>query len=564
MYRYDHYDKTIVTERVVQFRDQVKRRLAGELTDEAFRPLRVQNGLYKQLHAYMLRVAVPYGLLSSTQLRKLAHIARKYDRGYGHFTTRQNIQFNWLQLEAVPDILDELAQVEMHGIQTAGNCIRNISADQFAGIASDELVDPRPFAEILRQWSTFHPEFAHLPRKFKLAITGAQEDRAVTALHDIGLTVRKNSEGDIGFRVSVGGGMGRVPVIGSVICEFLPWPHLLTYVEAVLRVYNQFGYRDNLYASRIKVLVKAIGMEKFTEAVEKEWQPLKDGPGTLTHEEVTRVAAHFEPHPYEKLPTTDPQLEERKQNDKAFANWIRRNVKPHRVPGYNAVVLSLKKPGVPPGDATADQMDLIADLADRYSFGELRTTHEQNLVLADVQNKDLYELWQQAEAARLATPNIGLLTDIICCPGADYCIMPNAKSIPVALEIAERFKNMDELNDIGELEVNFSGCLNSCAHHHVGHIGIIGINKDGQEQYTVSLGGAQGNQPVLGRIIGPWFSGKEIPDVLERIIAVYRRERQNGERFIDTVRRIGIEPFQVHLYGTAVRTQQKTGVLTHV
>lgn len=556
MYRYDEYDRVFLADRLAQFRDQVRRRLTNELTEDEFRILRLQNGLYTQLHAYMLRVAIPYGLMSSTQLRKLAHIARTYDRGYGHFTTRQNIQYNWLKLEDAPSILEELATVEMHAIQSSGNCIRNTTSDEYAGIATDEIVDPRPFAELVRQWSTFHPEFAYLPRKFKFAINGAQEDRAVTSVHDIGLTALRNEADEIGFRVRVGGGLGRFPTVGSVIREFLPWQHLLTYSEAILRVYNQHGLRNDLLLARIKVLVKAIGSEQFTQEVEKEWAHLKDGPGTLTIEELQRVSNHFTSPAYETLNAKDPTLSRHKKNSKAFANWLRRNVKEHRVPGYSAVVLSLKKPGTAPGDASAEQMDLIADLSERYSFGELRVTHEQNLVLADVRNRDLFELWEQAKIAGLATPNIGLLTDIVCCPGSDYCVMPNAKSIPIAQAISQHFDDPDYLNDIGEVELNLSGCLNSCAHHHVGNIGIIGSNKDGNDWYTVSLGGSQGNDTTFGTIIGPWFSGEQIPEVIERIIQVYLRERNGNERFIDTVHRLGIDPFRDHVYLTPIPSVQ--------
>ncbi|MBS1169786.1 MAG: sulfite reductase [Burkholderiaceae bacterium] len=552
MYRYDHYDQTIVDERVAQFRDQVRRRLADELTEEEFRPLRLQNGLYHQRHAYMLRIAIPYGLLSARQLRTLAQIAREHDRGYGHFTTRQNIQFNWVKLEQTPDILERLAGVQMHAIQTSGNCIRNITSDQYAGIAADEIVDPRPYAEILRQWSTLHPEFAFLPRKFKFAINGAQEDRAVTAAHDIGLTVIKNEAGEVGFRVMVGGGLGRTPIIGSVIREFLPWPHMMTYLEAIIRVYNQYGRRDNMYKARIKILLKAIGSEEFAQEVEQEWQHLKDGPGTLTLEELQRVAAHFTAPAYEVLPASDAAIAQLRQENKAFANWLARNVKPHRIPGYRAVVLSLKKPGVPPGDISAEQMETVANLAERYSLGELRVTHEQNLVLADVRERDLFELWQQAKNAGLATPNIGLLTDIVCCPGGDYCALANAKSIPIALAITERFDNLDYLHDIGELELNISGCINACAHHHVGNIGVLGVDKDGSEWYQVSLGGSQGNETTIGKIIGPAFSAEQMPDVIERLIEVYLRERTDEEKFIDTVRRLGIEPFKAQVYGTPI------------
>ncbi len=552
MYRYDQYDHQIVKERVAQYRDQVRRRLSDELAEDEFRPLRLQNGLYMQRHAYMLRVAVPYGLLSSAQLHMFAHIARTYDRGYGHFTTRQNIQYNWITLEDTPDILAHLASVEMHAIQTSGNCVRNITSDQFAGVAADEIIDPRPYCEILRQWSTFHPEFAFLPRKFKIAINGAAEDRAAIGMHDIGLTVVHNAQGDIGFRVLVGGGLGRTPIIGSVIREFLPWQHMLTYIEAVLRVYNQYGRRDNIYKARIKILLKALGAEEFARQVEEEWADIKDGPGTITAEEFERVAAYFTAPDYESLPATDATVEQAK-SDKAFANWVARNVKPHKVPGYAAVLLSLKKTGIPPGDATADQMDFVAELADRYSFGELRVTHEQNLVLADVKQADLVALWKEAKAHGLATPNIGLLTDIICCPGGDFCSLANAKSIPIAQAIAERFDSLDFQHDIGEIELNISGCINACGHHHVGNIGILGVDKDGSEWYQVSLGGSQGNDIAIGKIIGPSFSAHQMPEVIDRILNVYLRERTEDELFIDTVRRIGIGPFKDHVYATQIK-----------
>ncbi len=559
MYRYDQYDHQIVKERVAQYRDQVRRRLVDELTEDEFRALRLQNGLYMQRHAYMLRVAVPYGLLSTKQMRMFAHIARKYDRGYGHFTTRQNIQYNWINLEETPDILADLASVEMHAIQTSGNCIRNITSDEYCGVAADEIIDPRPYAEILRQWSTFHPEFAYLPRKFKIAINGALEDRAATGMHDIGLTVVKNEQGEIGFRVMVGGGLGRTPIIGSVVREFLPWQHMLTYIEAVMRVYNQYGRRDNIYKARIKILLKALGVEEFARQVEAEWTDIKDGQSTLTSEEMHRVAAYFTPPAYEKLPATDATVEQQKQENKAFANWLQRNVKPHKMPGYAIVMLSLKKTGVPPGDATAEQMDFVADLADQYSFGELRVTHEQNLVLADVKQSDLIALWKEAKAHGLATPNIGLLTDIICCPGGDFCSLANAKSIPIAEAIAERFDNLDFQHDIGEIELNISGCINACGHHHVGNIGILGVDKDGAEWYQVSLGGAQGNDISIGKIIGPSFSAHQMPVVIDRILQVYVRERTEDERFIDTVRRIGIPPFKDHVYATPIKVGQPIG-----
>ena len=550
MYRYDQYDHLIVRERIAQYRDQVRRRLADELTEEEFLPLRLQNGLYMQRHAYMLRIAVPYGLLSTAQMRMFAHIARKYDRGYGHFTTRQNIQFNWIELEQTPDILTDLASVEMHAIQTSGNCIRNTTTDEFAGVAADEIVDARPYAEIIRQWSTFHPEFIALPRKFKIAINGAVEDRAAIAVHDIGLTAVRNEAGEVGFKFMVGGGLGRTPIIGSVINDFVPWQHLLTYTEAIMRVYNQFGRRDNKYKARIKILVKAVGAEEFARMVEAEFADLKDGPETLTREEVERVAQWFNPKPYLSLPSIDPRAEH--ADNKAFANWLQRNVKPHKVPGYASVVLSLKKTGVPPGDATAEQMDFVADLADKYSFGELRVTHEQNLVLADVEQAKLFEIWQQAKARGLATPNIGLLTDMISCPGGDYCSLANAKSIPIAAAIAERFDNLDFQHDIGDIELNISGCINACGHHHVGHIGVLGVDKDGSEWYQVSIGGAQGNESAIGKIIGPSFSAPQMPEVVGRLLEVYVKNRVEGERFVDVAQRLGVAPFKEHVYATPI------------
>ena len=557
MYRYDQYDHLIVRERIAQYRDQVRRRLADELTEEEFLPLRLQNGLYMQRHAYMLRIAVPYGLLSTAQMRMFAHIARKYDRGYGHFTTRQNIQFNWIELEQTPDILTDLASVEMHAIQTSGNCIRNTTTDEFAGVAADEIVDPRPYAEIIRQWSTFHPEFIALPRKFKIAINGAVEDRAAIAVHDIGLTAVRNEAGEVGFKFMVGGGLGRTPIIGSVINEFVPWQHLLTYTEAIMRVYNQFGRRDNKYKARIKILVKAVGAEEFARLVEAEFADLKDGPETLTREELDRVAQWFNPKPYLTLPNIDPRADH--AGDKAFANWLQRNVKPHKVPGYASVVLSLKKTGVPPGDATAEQMDFVADLADKYSFNELRVTHEQNLVLADVEQSKLFEIWQQAKARGLATPNIGLLTDMISCPGGDYCSLANAKSIPIAAAIAERFDNLDFQHDIGDIELNISGCINACGHHHVGHIGVLGVDKDGAEWYQVSIGGAQGNESAIGKIIGPSFSAPQMPEVIGRLLEVYVKNRVDGERFVDVAQRLGVAPFKEHVYATPIPAGAKVG-----
>ncbi len=556
MYKYDVYDHQIVDERVAQYRDQVRRRLSDELTEDEFRPLRLQNGLYMQIHAYMLRIAVPYGMLSSAQMRMFAHIARKYDRGYGHFTTRQNLQFNWIKLEETPDLLADLATVEMHGIQTSGNCIRNITSDEYAGVAADEIIDPRPYAEILRQWSTFHPEFAYLPRKFKIAINGATEDRAAIAVHDIGLSVLRNEQGEIGFRVLVGGGTARTPIIGSEIRDFLPWQHVLTYIESIMRVYNQYGRRDNMYKSRIKILVKAVGIEEFRRQVEADWADIKNGPGTLTVEELNRVAAYFTTPAYETLPANDSGVALYKTENKAFANWLQRNVKPHKIPGYAAVVLSLKKTGIAPGDASAEQMDVVADMADRFSFGELRVTHKQNLVLADVKQSDLVSLWKQAAEHGMASPNIGLLTDIICCPGADFCTLAFARSIPLAKMIAERFDNLDFLHDIGEIELNISGCVNACGHNHVGHIGVIGVDKkDGGEWYQVSVGGAQGNDAAIGKIIGPSFNFQQMPEVIDRLLQVYMRERLEEELFIDTARRIGMTPFKEYVYATPINAE---------
>jgi sulfite reductase (NADPH) hemoprotein beta-component len=556
MYRYDQFDHQITAERVAQFRDQVRRRLSGELTEDEFRILRLQNGLYMQIHAYMLRIAVPYGLLSAAQVRMLAHIARKYDRGYGHFTTRQNIQFNWLKLQDAPDALADLASVEMHANQTSGNCIRNITSDEFAGVARDELVDPRPYAEILRQWSTFHPEFAYLPRKFKIAITGAEQDRAAIAVHDIGLAVVKNAQGEIGFRVLVGGGLGRTPVIGTEISAFVPWQHAITYLESIVRVYNEYGRRDNMFKARIKILVKALGIEEFKRQVEADWQFTKDGPCTITVEELNRVAAYFIAPAYEQLPEGNAAVTALQRDNKAFANWVQRNVKPHKVPGYAAALLSLKKTGIAPGDATAEQMDAAAELAERFSFGELRITHMQNLVLADVRQSDLIALWQAAKALGMATPNIGLLTDIICCPGGDFCSLANARSIPLAKAIAERFDNLDFQHDIGEIELNMSGCMNACGHHHVGHIGILGVDKDGDEWNQVSIGGAQGNTASLGKVIGRAFTFVQIPEVIARLLQVYVRERFADERFIDTVRRIGHDPFKEYVYATPIEDDE--------
>jgi sulfite reductase (NADPH) hemoprotein beta-component len=541
MYKYDAIDRQLILDRVAQFRDQVRRWQTGELTNDEFRPLRLQNGLYVQRHAPMFRIAVPYGMLSSAQLRKLAHVARTYDRGYGHFTTRHNFQLNWPKIEDVPDILAELAEVEMHAIQTSGNCLRNITTDQFAGVAADEVIDPRPLAEILRQWTTFHPEFAFLPRKFKIAISGTKEDRAVTWFHDIGLHL-KEVDGQVGFTVIVGGGLGRTPIRGQVVREFLPWQHILTYCEAILRVYNREGRRDNPYKARIKILVQALGVEEFARRVEAEWQFNKDGPATLTQAEYDRIAAHFSRPAYAAAGAV-AQPEE-----KAFQRWLARNTHAHQQPGYAAVTLSLKPHGVAPGDITSEQLDVVADLADRYSFGEARISHEQNVILADVHQADLYAVWQQASAAGLATPNVGLLTSIICCPGGDFCDLANAKSIPIATAIQQRFDDLDYLFDIGDIDLNISGCMNACGHHHVGHIGVLGVDRKDAEFYQVTLGGRQGIHAQLGKVIGPSFAAEEMPDVIEKIIAVFLENREADERFIDTFDRIGVDPFKNRVY----------------
>ncbi len=544
MYLYDEIDQRLVDERVRQFRDQTRRFLDGQLSEDEFKALRLRNGLYIQRYAPMLRIAIPYGILSFRQLRKLAEVARRYDRGYGHFSTRQNLQLNWPKLEQVPDILAELATVQMHAIQTSGNGFRNVTTDHFAGVAQDEIVDSFVWCELLRQWSTFHPEFSYLPRKFKIAVNGSLEDRAAVGVHDIGLhAVREDNQ--VGFRVLVGGGLGRTPIVGVTIREFLPWQHLLSYLEAILRVYNRHGRRDNIHKARVKILVKERGAERFREEVEAEWAHLKDGPATLTEADVAGVAARFTRPSYEKL--SDTVFDE----TPAFHAWHKRNVQPHKVPGYAAVTLSLKKTGVPPGDATSDQMDAIASLAERYSFGELRVSHEQNLVLADVRQRDLPALWREARALGLATPNIGQLTNIISCPGGDFCALANAKSLPVAQAIQERFDELDYLHEIGELDLNISGCINACGHHHVGHIGILGVDKNGEEWYQVEIGGNQA-PAALGKVIGPSFARAEIPDVIERLIGAYLERRDSeAERFVDVVHRIGIEPFKDRVYGHA-------------
>jgi sulfite reductase (NADPH) hemoprotein beta-component len=551
MYRYDDFDHRLVRERVAQFRDQTRRFLRGELSEDEFRPLRLQNGLYIQRHAPMFRISIPYGLMSTRQLRKLADIARRYDRGYGHFSTRQNLQLNWPRLEDVPDILEELADVEMHAIQTSGNDVRNITSDHFAGVARDEVVDPRPYCELIRQWAALHPEFAYLPRKFKIAVTGASNDRTAVLLHDIGLVLVRDKRGDVGFRVIVGGGMGRTPMIGHVIREFLPRAEIVNYLDAILRTYNRFGRRDNKWKARIKILVKERTPDQFARDVEDEWSHLRDGPSTVPDHEFERLAGHFTTPSYDVLPGDDASYKAAIADNRAFANWAARNVHAHRVPGYAIVTLSLKKTGVPPGDATSDQMEAIADLADAYSFGEVGATHEQNLVLRDVRQRDLFTVWSRLRPLGLATPNIGLLTDIVCCPGGDFCSLANAKSIPIADAIARRFDDLDYLHDVGDVDLNMSGCMNACGQHHIGHIGILGVDKNGSEWYQVSIGGAQGNDAALGKVIGPSFAAKDMPDVVARLLDTYVDHRHADERFIDTVRRIGTEPFKERVYATA-------------
>jgi sulfite reductase (NADPH) hemoprotein beta-component len=546
VYRYDDIDATLVAERVAQFRDQTQRFLTGRISEDEFRPLRLRNGLYIQKHAPMLRVAIPYGLLSTRQLRMLAHLARKYDRDYGHFTTRQNIQYNWPKLEVVPDMLADLASVEMHAIQTSGNCIRNVTADHFAGIAPDEIDDPRPWCEIIRQWSTLHPEFTYLPRKFKIAVTGSPADRAASEVHDIGLHMRRDAAGNVGFQVLVGGGLGRTPIIGKVIREFLPREHLLSYLEAILRIYNQEGRRDNIYKARIKILVKAKGTEAFRQAVEAEWEQLRDDPALrLADAEIERVRAFFQPPPYETLTNIDVTAGQSPE----FLAWYRYNTRPHKVAGYRAVIVSLKAHGEPPGDITAQQMDSLADLADRISSGQVRATHDQNLVLGEVRQIDLIATWQTLKALNLATPNIGTLTDMICCPGLDFCSLANAGSIGIAKQIHERFNDFDYLYDLGHIEIKMSGCMNACGHHHVGHIGILGVDKHGIEWYQITIGGSASGISSLGDVIGPSVGKEQVAETIARLLDVYVERREEGEEFLQTVRRIGTEPFSERVYG---------------
>lgn len=548
MYRYDSVDKTIVTERVTQFRDQVKRHLAGELSAARFQPLRLRNGLYMQIHAHMLRVSIPYGLLSSEQMRTLAHIAEKYDRGYGHFTTRQNIQFNWPELSDVPDILQDLSDVEMHAMQTSGNVIRNISSDQYAGVAKDEIIDPRPYCEIIRQWSTLHPEFYWLPRKFKIAVTGATTDRAAIQFHDIGLQVVKNGNGEIGFAVYVGGGLGRTPIVGKQIKEFLPREDILSYCDSILRIYNLHGRRDNKHKARIKILVKAMGIDAFRDAVEKDWEHSRHGELKLHDEDFERMAAFFPSPNYQALEAGDSRLTQWLKLDSLFANWYQHNTVEHKQIGYRIVNVSLKEHGVAPGDATDKQMAALADIAEKYSFGEIRVTHEQNLVLADVREQDLLDVWRALSAARLATANIGSVNDMICCPGLDFCSLANASSISVAKQINETFSDFPELYDFGEVKLKMSGCMNACGHHHIGHIGILGVDKKGEEWYQFTIGGDASNQAELGTRLGPAIAKAEVGQTVRDILQVYRENREHEERLLDTFRRIGIEPFKDRVY----------------
>lgn len=558
MYRYNDIDRRIVRERVAQFRDQTRRHLAGELSADEFRPLRLQNGLYVEKHNPMLRIAIPYGQLSSKQLRALARVTRTYDRGTGHFSTRHNLQLNWIRLDQAPDILAELAKVDMHAIQTSGACIRNITTDPLAGVSPREVADPRPWAEILRQWSTLHPEFAWLPRKFKVAISGGPDDAAGIRVHDLGLQLVRSAEGELGFRVFVGGGLGRTPILGKQLKDFLPWRHLLTYTEAILRVYNLHGRRDNLYKARIKILVQALGVEAFGRQVEEEWAHLKDGPATLTEQEAARVSTHFEAPDYEVLPKLDAGFEFSRRHDAEFAAWTLRNVHEHKVPGYAAVTFSLKATGQAPGDATAAQMEAVADIADRFGFAEVRSSQAQNLILPDVKKRDLFNLWQVARNAGLATPNIGLLSDVVACPGGDLCSLANARSLPLAAAIQDRFADRERLADIGELRLNISGCVNACGHHHVGHIGVLGVDKAGEERYQITLGGAFGLEAAIGGVIGPSFAAADVPAVIERVVENYRMCRRPHERFIDTLHRVGPESFRAAAYETSTESTEST------
>jgi sulfite reductase (NADPH) hemoprotein beta-component len=552
MYQYDEYDQQILNERVAQFRGQMQRYLDGKISNEEFLPLRLQNGIYIQRYAPMLRVAIPYGSFNSTQMRVLASVARNYDKGYAHFSTRQNVQFNWPKLEECPQILAELAEVQMHAVQTSGNCIRNTTTDEYAGVIAEELVDPRPYCEIIRQWSTFHPEFAFLPRKFKIAVNAVPDaDRAATLVHDIGVHIVRNAAGELGYRIIVGGGLGRTPIIGEVIREFLPEEDLLTYLDAVIRVYNQFGRRDNKYKARIKILVKALGITRMAELVEAEFDRIKDGEGKLTRAELERVKKHFHDPAYAELGDEPAELVAARNDNPAFARWLQRNVRQHKQAGYAVVTLTLKQKGTPPGDVTAEQMDSVADLSDQFSFGLIRSTHQQNLVLADVEQRQLFALWQKARALGLATPTLGLLTDMICCPGGDFCALANAKSIPVAEAIQVRFDDLDYLHELGDIDLNISGCMNACGHHHIGNIGVLGVDKKGEEFYQISLGGSSGKDASLGKILGPSFAREHMPDVIGKILDFYVSQRISGESFLEAYRRLGHDPFKEAVYAKA-------------
>jgi sulfite reductase (NADPH) hemoprotein beta-component len=551
VYRYDQIDQTLVNERVAQFRDQTRRFLAGELSEDEFRPLRLRNGLYIQRYAPMLRVSIPYGLLSTVQLRMLAHIARTYDRDYGHFTTRQNIQYNWPALERVPDILADLASVEMHAIQTSGNCIRNITCDHLAGVAPDELADPRPYCEIIRQWAALHPEFSYLPRKFKIAVTASPADRAAVEIHDVGVRLRRGGNGEIGFEILCGGGLGRTPILGKVIRRFLPQADLLAYLEAILRVYNRYGRRDNIHKARIKILMRALGVEEFTRQVEQEFDAAREFAPRLAAQEVERMRGFFAPPPYQTHSDITPAIGSTSSGIPAYDAWLRYNTRRHKIAGYRVVFVSLKKHGEAPGDMSGGQMDALAGLADRVSFGMLRVTHDQNLVLADVPQSELPGVWRELDALGLATPNIGTLTDMICCPGLDFCSLANAGSIDVAKQIHARFDDLDYLYDLGPIEIKMSGCMNACGHHHIGHIGILGVDKHGKEWYQITIGGSSTGPAALGEVIGPSVPKDQVADTIARLLEVYVRERDGDhERFVDAVRRISIEPFQERVYET--------------
>jgi sulfite reductase (NADPH) hemoprotein beta-component len=550
MYAYDEIDRTLVNERVSEFRDQVQRRLSGELTEDEFKMLRLQNGVYLQLHAYMFRVAIPYGTLATNQLRALAHVARKYDRGYGHFTTRQNIQFNWIKLSDLPDALADLAEVGIHAMQTSGNNMRNVTSDQWAGVAPGEIEDPRIWSELIRQHTTLHPEFSFLPRKFKIAITASDHDRAAIKVHDIGLRLIKNEKGETGFEVLVGGGLGRTPFIGKTIKHFVHGRDLLSYIEAILRVYNQYGRRDNIYKARIKILVHELGIEKFSREVEEEWQHLRNSSLQIDDEVIEDIRSRFIYPAYEKLPHMPDELRQAAA-DPEFEAWRKNSVAPHKVQGYSIVTISLKPIGAPPGDATAEQMDALADLADKYSFGEIRVGHEQNLALPHVAKRDLPALWKALDKLGLATPNVNLITDIIACPGLDYCSLANARSIPIAQELTRRFANHELANLIGRLHINISGCINACGHHHVGHIGILGVEKNGEEVYQITIGGRADENAALGNLIGPGVKFDEVADVVEDIVEAYLALRERPEElFVDTVKRLGVEPFKERVYAT--------------